>query len=60
MRKNSIEASDNPKQKSVSESGIDYTPKTYPLRAQIIFGAKLFGFFAVIFLLFWLFNLNGK
>jgi len=39
-----------------ADPGIDYSPKTYTLREQIVFGAKLLVIGGILLLMFWLFE----
>jgi hypothetical protein len=38
-------------------SEIDYTPKTYSLREQIVYGLKLVGIIGTVLVAFWLYEI---
>lgn len=48
------ETSDSMESKLPSGPEVDYSPKTYTLRKQILMGLKLFIIAGMIFFLFWL------
>lgn len=52
--KNSTPRSTSVERDSHQESGIDYTPKKYSLKEQLLYGAKLTIIVGIIFGLIWL------
>jgi hypothetical protein len=53
-----VESPNNSKIKPSSGTEIDYSPKTYTLRDQIVIGVKIVAVIGIIFLLFWLFDVK--
>jgi hypothetical protein len=56
MRTTRVESPSDINSKPSSGIEIDYSPKTYTFRAQIVIGVKLLAVIGIIFLLFWLFE----
>lgn len=56
MRNQHSEASKPIENRSPSGPEIDYSPRTYALRDQLVFGVKLFAITGIIVLLLWLFE----
>ena len=57
MSKKHSEASKHIQSRPTSGPEIDYSPKTYTLRAKLVFGVKFFLIAGIMMLLFWL---SGK
>ncbi|MBU0992651.1 MAG: hypothetical protein KJ737_09175 [Proteobacteria bacterium] len=53
MQNNRLKSSDVIQTKPSGGSEIDYSPKTYTLREQVVFLVKLLGIFGIIFSLLW-------
>jgi hypothetical protein len=56
MRNTCAESPNDIKSKPSSGPEIDYSPKTYSVRDQIMIGVKLFAVIGIILALFWLFD----
>jgi len=56
MRNNRDKTPDTTEKTPSMRPEIDYSPKTFTLREQIVFGIKLFAVVGGIFLMFWLFE----
>ena len=54
MRNNHLESSTDIKKIHTIGEEIDYSPKRYTLRDQIMIGLKVAAIFAIVFLLLWL------
>lgn len=58
MRNKHSSASNHIESRPSSEPEVDYSPKAYTLRQQLVFGGKVFLIAGIILLLFWLFEKN--
>jgi hypothetical protein len=58
VNKKQPEASKHIQSKLTAGPEIDYSPKTYTPRAQLVFGAKVLLIAGIIMLLFWLIEKN--
>jgi hypothetical protein len=56
MRNKHSRASNHYESRPSSEPEVDYSPKAYTVREQLVFGGKLFLIAGIILLLFWLFE----
>ena len=56
MRNKHSRASNHIESRPSSEPEIDYAPKVYTLRQQLVFLAKLFLITGIFFILLWLFE----
>lgn len=56
MQNNRFESPDDIKSRTSTETKIDFSPKTYTLRDQIVFGVKLLAVVGIILLMLWLFD----
>ena len=54
MRHNLVESPDTIKSRPSAGSEIDYSPRTYTVSEQIVFGAKLTAVVGIFFLILWL------
>lgn len=58
MRNKHVTAPNHNESRPSSGPEIDYSPKVYTLRQQLVFGGKLFLIAGIILLLFWLLEKN--